>query len=143
MTTKKWVIKPSPQGASGVDDVVTYRRVQGGTGTISSQPRISVDSTGKVTISKPDKNLNLSVDDGEHSQYFLSKRPGADVVEFDVPKWVDDFVKEYEVPQVRYKSNPFNQGGMAPKITDITKPGKSIEFPPPWIEWIEEYATKR
>ena len=34
--------------------------------------------------------------------------------------------------------NPFNQGGRVPKITDITTPGKSIEFPPPWIE---EYAT--
>lgn len=33
-----------------------------------------------------------------------------------------------------------NQGGTIPKITDITTFGKSIEFPSPWIEWIEEYA---
>lgn len=91
--------------------------------------------------SKLDKNLNLSVDGGEHSQYFLSKRPGAYVVEFEAPKWLDDFVKEYEVSQVGYKSNPLNQGGMAPKITDITTHGKIIELPPPWVEWIEEYAT--
>lgn len=94
-----------------------------------------------MILSQPNKNLNLSVDGGEHAQYFLSKRPGADVVEFDVPKWFDDFVKESEIPQIGSRANPLNQGGVAPKITDITTPGKTVEFPPPWIEWIEEYAT--
>ena len=28
-----------------------------------------------------------------------------------------------------------------PKVTDLTTPGKSIEFPAPWMEWIEEYST--
>lgn len=37
---------------------------------------------------------------------------------------------------------PLNQGGAAPKITDPQTPGISIELPPPWVEWIEEYATK-
>lgn len=97
----------------------------------NADPMREILGSGKVS----------SPDGGEHSQYFLSKRPGADIVEFDVPKWLDDFVKEYEVPQAGYKSNPLNQGGMAPKINDITTPGKSIEFPSPWIEWIEEYAT--
>ena len=27
------------------------------------------------------------------------------------------------------------------KVTDLITPGKSIEFPAPWIEWIEEYST--
>ena len=40
-----------------------------------------------------------------------------------------------------YKNNPLNQGGSAPKLTDPTTPGTCIEFPAPWIEWIEEYAT--
>ena len=33
-------------------------------------------------------NLNVSVDNGEHSQYYIeNKRPGADIYEFEVPKW--------------------------------------------------------
>lgn len=132
---------PIDDVANVSDDVVTYRRVQGGSGTAKSQQRISIDENGKILISNKDKNLNISIDGGEHSQYFLSKRPGAEVVEFDVPKWLDDFVKESEVSQVGYKSNPLNQGGSAPKVTDIATPGKSVEFPAPWAEWIEEYAT--
>ncbi len=54
---------------------------------------------------------------------------------------MDDFRKEYTVPQTDYKTNPNNQGGTAPKLTDPTTPGNSIEFPSPWVEWIEEYAV--
>lgn len=100
-----------------------------------------IDSDGNVYINRTDKNLNISIDGGEHSQHFLNNRPGADIYEFEVPKWFDDMVQEYTIPQAGYKNNPLNQGGNAPKLTDPTTPGKSIEFPPPWIEWIEEYAT--
>ena len=54
---------------------------------------------------------------------------------------MDDFKKENTVPQTGYKTNPNNQGGMAPKVTDMTTPGHSVEFPAPWVEWIEEYAV--
>ena len=43
------VVGGGSEGASWTDDVVIYRRVQGGDGTISSQERISIDETGKVT----------------------------------------------------------------------------------------------
>ena len=96
-----------------------------------------------VYINKKDRNLNISIDNGEHSQYYINdNRPGADIYEFEVPKWLDDMVKEYTIPQAGYKNNPLNQGGSAPKLTDPTTPGTCIEFPAPWIEWIEEYATK-
>ena len=130
------------KGAGGAgEETVTYRRVQGGQGTKSSKPRISVDETGKVSIPNKSKDLNISVDGGEHSQYFQGKRPGSDIVEFDVPKWLDDFVNESSIPQAGAKSNPLNQGATVLKVTDLTTPGKSIEFPAPWIDWIEEYAT--
>lgn len=133
---------PAPRGGEGTDDVVTYRRVQGGEGTKSSQYRIHVDENGKVTIPNKSKNLNISADSGEHSSYYIkNNRPGAEVVEVDVPKWLDDFVQESAVSQAGYKSNPASQGGTVPKITDVTTPGKSIELPAPWIEWIEEYAV--
>ena len=123
-------------------DTVTYRRVQGGAGNQSSQQRVVIDSEGNVYINKKDKNLNISIDNGEHSQYYINNnRSGADIYEFEVPKWLDDMVKEYTIPQAGYKNNPLNQGGSAPKLTDPTTPGTCIEFPAPWIEWIEEYAT--
>ena len=123
-------------------DTVTYRRVQGGAGNQSSQQRVAIDSEGNVYINKKDRNLNISIDNGEHSQYYINNnRPGADIYEFEVPKWLDDMVKEYTIPQAGYKNNPLNQGGSAPKLTDPTTPGTCIEFPVPWIEWIEEYAT--
>ena len=123
-------------------DTVTYRRVQGGAGNQSSQQRVVIDSEGNVYINKKDRNLNISIDNGEHSQYYINNRPGADIYEFEVPKWLDDMVKEYTIPQAGYKSNPLNQGRGAPKLTDPTTPGTCIEVPAPWIEWIEEYATK-
>ena len=86
--------------------------------------------------------MNISIDNGEHSQYYVeNNRPGADIYEFKVPKWLDDMVKENAVVQTGYRSNPLNQGGCAPKLTDLTKPGICVEFPAPWVEWLEEYAT--
>jgi len=73
---------------------------------------------------------------------FLKKRGScAGIVEFDVPDWFDGLIEENAIPQKGYKSNPANQGGTAPKIVDPTTPGKSYELPPPWSEWLEEYAT--
>lgn len=78
---------------------------------------------------------------GEHSQYYIkNNRSGADIYEFEVPKWFDDMVQEYTIPQAGYQSNPLNQGGSVPKLTAPSTPGTSVEFPAPWIEWIEEYA---
>ncbi|MFA0814254.1 MAG: hypothetical protein ACC608_00530 [Anaerofustis sp.] len=135
-----------PHGANSLtldskaNDYVTYRRVQGGSGSKSSQERIIIKNDGTVYITNKDKNLNISIDEGEHAEYFINKREGSYVVEFDVPKWFDEYIKENAVPQEGYKSNPDNQGGFAPKITDPSTPGISVELPPPWIEWIEEYA---
>lgn len=134
--------KGNESGNKSGTDTVTYRRVQGGEGNQSSQQRVVIDSEGNVYINKKDRNLNISIDNGEHSQYYIkNNRPGADIYEFEVPKWLDDMVKEYTIPQAGYKNNPLNQGGSAPKLTDPTTPGTCIEFPAPWIEWIEEYAT--
>ena len=130
------------EGNHGDDtDVVTYRRVQGGRGSNTSQVRIKVNVDGSSSIPNKDANLSISIDGGEHAEYFLNKRGGdAQIIEIDVPKWFDDFLQENAIPQVNYKTNPHNQGGAAPKITDITTPGKCFELPAPWIEWLEEYG---
>ncbi len=124
------------------EDTVTYRRVQGGNGNNASQVRIEVNSDGTISIPNKNANLSVSIDNGEHAEYFLNRRGGdAQIVEVEVPKWFDDFLQENTIPQVNYSTNPLNQGGTAPKLTDVTTPGKSYELPPPWVEWLEEYGT--
>lgn len=127
------------------DDVVTYRRVQGGEGTTpnqSSQPRVKVNENGSVSIQDKKADLNVSIDNGEHSKYFNEVKRGGtgEIVEFDMPKWFDDFLKENTIPQNNYTKNPLNQGGTAPKLVDPNMPGNAFELPTPWTEWIEEYA---
>ena len=135
-------IKKESEIPNNNSDTVTYRRVQGGTGDKSSQPRIVIDKDGNVYISNKTAKLNVSIDNGEHAQYYIkNKRPGGDIYEFEVPKWLDDMVQEYIIPQRGYRSNPLNQGGTAPSLNDIETPGICVEFPAPWIEWIEEYAS--
>jgi hypothetical protein len=122
--------------------MVTYRRVQGGTPPNASRVRINVGENGNISIPNKNANLNISTGNAEHANYFLNKRgANAQIVEFDVPSWLDDMINEYAIPQKGYKSNPLNQGGTAPKIVDPTTPGQSFELPAPWIEWIEEYGT--
>lgn len=84
--------------------------------------------------------MRVSIDAGEHAEYFLNKRGGSvQIVEVDVPKWFEDFLQKNAIPQVNYKKDPLNQGGTALKITDITTPGNCFELPAPWIEWFEQY----
>lgn len=104
--------------------------------------RINVKSDGSINIPNKNADLNVSTGNTDHANYFLNKRGGdANIVEIEVPKWFDDFVQESAIPQLGYKSNPLNQGGIVPKIVDITTPGASYELPSPWIEWLEEYGT--
>uniref|UniRef100_UPI00289D4722 hypothetical protein n=1 Tax=Aminipila sp. TaxID=2060095 RepID=UPI00289D4722 len=138
--------KAAKGGSKGAcDDVVTYRRVQGGEGTTpnqSSQPRVKVNDNGFVSIQDKKSDLNVSIDNGEHSKYFNEVKRGGtgEIVEFDMPKWFDDFLKENTIPQNNYTKNPLNQGGTAPKLVDPNMPGNAFELPAPWSEWIEEYA---
>ncbi|MEK4407074.1 hypothetical protein MKZ26_22150 [Sporosarcina sp. FSL K6-6792] len=102
--------------------------------------RISKKDDGSISIQK-DVNVNISTGDIEHAKYFLNeKRPGGEIVAFDIPDWLNEFVKETAIPQRGYKKNPLNQGGNAPKTVDPSTPGDSYEFPPIWSEWIEEYG---
>jgi RHS repeat-associated protein len=122
-------------------NTVTYSRVQGGTPPNASYPRIQANEDGSISISNKSANLNVSVGD-EHAAYFQGLRgDGSEVVQFDLPEWFDNFVEESAIRQEGYRSNPLNQGRTAPKIVDPTTPGRSYEFPPPWIRWIEEYGT--
>jgi hypothetical protein len=117
----------------------TVFRVQGGVPPLASRRHISLDSNGNPQINNT--TLNISIGDPAHAEYFLSKRPGADITSFEIPKWMSDFVGREAIPQVNYKTNPLNQGGLAPKIVDPSTPGLSYELPPVWAKWLEEVAV--
>ena len=127
---------------SGTAETVTYYRVQGGTkGNQISKSRVAVNADGTIAISNKGENLNVSAYGMEHAlHYQANNRVGADIVAFDVPRWFDDFVRQEAIIQSHYKTNPLNQGGAAPKLTDLTKPGFKFELPPIWHDWLEEYA---
>ena len=84
-------------------------------------------------IVQQNTNINISTRSLEHAQYFQTLRPGSKIIEFRVPKWFDDFIQESAIPQKGFRSNPANQGGLAPKIVDPTTPGSSYELPPIWV----------
>ena len=56
--------------SEGGGDTVTYRRVQGGSGNNASQVRIEVNADGTISIPNKDANLSISIDGGEHAEYF-------------------------------------------------------------------------
>ncbi|AMX04822.1 type IV secretion protein Rhs [Enterobacter asburiae] len=114
-------------------------RVQGGTPPNASRVRIKLDSANNPKIQRG--TLNISIGDSSHAQHFLDIRGGnAEIVSFKVPKWMADFIEESAIPQAGYRTNPLNQGGLAPKRVDPTTPGRSYELPSIWAEWLEEVA---
>ena len=127
------------EGGAAAGDTVTVYRVQGGVMPNASKTLITLDGAGNPIIQ--DGTLNVSIGDGgAHSQYFQALRPGSTVTSFEIPSWMHDLIQENAIPQDFYTSNPLNQGGLAPKITDINTPGLSYELPSPWGQWLQENA---
>jgi RHS repeat-associated protein len=131
---------PCPDGDGGDDeDPVTYYRVQGGTPPAASRHLIDIDAAGNVSIRRG--TLNISAGSMDHARYFArERRPGANIYAFDIPRWLDCLIQEFEQPQDGYRDNPMNQQRQAPKRVDPTTPGRSYELPEPWGRWLQEYA---
>ncbi len=135
--------------SSGLDvpeETVTYRRVQGG----DSKDLLLVNDDGTLSLNstwKSEHNLNVSTGQ-DHANYFQGKRPDSYVVEFEVPQYLDDLIRENAISQNGYKTNPLNQGGAAPKIVDkgvfdkFNFEGVAYELPDPINQWLVEYAKK-
>jgi len=127
-----------------VEETVTYSRVQGG----QSKDILKVNEDGTLSLNEKFKSNDLNVSTGkDHAEYFKNKRgDGSYKVEFEVPKWLDEFIQENAISQDFYKSNPLNQGGTAPKIVDkgifekYNFDGSAYELPSPTSEWLIEYA---
>jgi RHS repeat-associated protein len=135
--------KVAASGGSGAaateGETVTYYRVQGGSPPLASRNLVQVDAAGNVTFKN--STLNVSVGNMEHAQYFLNQRQGARITSFEVPKWFHELAIDAAIPQKGYRTNPMNQGGLAPKIVDPTTPGLSLELPPIWSQWLNEVAV--
>ncbi|MDE9545426.1 RHS repeat-associated core domain-containing protein [Xenorhabdus bovienii] len=130
-----------PWGLCGTStgDSVTVFRVQGGTPPNASYHRIKIDKDGNPKIQNV--TLNISIGDAKHAEHFKKIRgDDAELVSFEIPKWFDNFIKENAIKQRGYKTNPLNQGKLAPKIVDPTTPGDSYELPSIWTKWLEENA---
>ncbi|WUR11020.1 PAAR domain-containing protein [[Empedobacter] haloabium] len=138
----KPALPPPPKAADPVvpapGEPATVFRVQGGTPPRASRNIISIDADGNPTIQST--TLNISIGDPVHAEYFQTLRPGSKIVSFKIPAWLDSFIQETAIPQSGYRSNPANQGGLAPKIVDPTTPGRSYELPSVWAKWLEENA---
>lgn len=131
-------------GTSVGEENVTYRRVQGG----DSKELILVNDDGTLSLNskwRADHNLNVSTGK-DHSTYFKNKRADSYIVEFEVPQYLDNLIKENAISQKGYKTNPLNQGRTAPKIVDkgiFDKhgfEGVAYELPDPISRWLVEYG---
>ncbi len=73
--------------------------------------------------------MSVSIDGGEHAEYFLSKRGGdAQIVEVEVPKWFIDFLQENAIPQVNYKTILLNQGEQHLRLQILLHRGIVLNF---------------
>ncbi|MEK4931671.1 pre-toxin TG domain-containing protein [Bacillus sp. FSL M7-1345] len=126
------------------EENVTYRRVQGG----DSKELILANDDGTLSLNskwRADHNLNVSTGK-DHSTYFKNKRADSYIVEFEVPQYLDNLIKENAISQKGYKTNPLNQGRTAPKIVDkgifdkYGFEGVAYELPDPISRWLVEYG---
>ena len=103
--------------------------------------RVIVNNDGTIKITTPNASLNLSYGTLDHAQYFKALKGGDSyIIELEIDDWFHDFIQENAISQREYRSSSLNQGMTAPKKVDETKSGHSMEFPPIWNKWFEEYA---
>ena len=127
---------------SAIEETSTVFRVQGGNHpnpNKRSKFLIAIDEGNTPVINKNER-LNISIGDDSHVEYFLTQRPGGEVVSFEIPKWMDDFIEESSLPQFKAKTNPLYDKATTPLSNDPTTPGRTFELPPIWVEWLEEVA---
>lgn len=137
------------KGGSGT---VKYYRVQGGgTGSATSRELLEVSSKGELTFTDKTKELYFSTDDLDHANYYITgkgtningevlsvtpPRSGGKIIEFEVPKWLDDKLKAEVIPQYKAGSNSLNKN--SPQIVDYNQPGNPLGIKLDWQTLIEK-----
>ncbi|MEL6971742.1 MAG: hypothetical protein AAFO02_16365, partial [Bacteroidota bacterium] len=147
-TLKKMTRYDNAVGSGGN---VKYYRVQGGgSGTATSRELLTVEPNGNLTFNDKSRELYFSTDDLDHANYYVTgqgvnilgdfkdvtpPRPGGVIIEFEVPRWLDDQMKSEAIPQHRAGSNPLNNN--SPQIVDPTQPGHPFGIKEAWQTLIE------
>jgi len=138
--------------ASG-DGTVKYYRVQGGnSGSASSRELIIAEPDGSLTFTDKDRELYISTDDMDHAIYFITgigvnfngdlitrnppNRINGTIIEFEVPKWLDNQMKGEAIPQHRATLNSLSNN--SPQIVDYTQPGHPFGIKKHWQTLIEQ-----
>ncbi|WP_380184002.1 hypothetical protein, partial [Kalamiella sp. sgz302252] len=122
----------------------TYFRVEGGgSGTQTSQNRITVNPNGSVTINSGcSGQLCVSTNGPNHAAYYLTnRRQDGTVVVFEVDAKLHKQIMDAAVPQRPIPG--VTKDPNAPKIVDPTKgqPSISLELPKVWDKLIEENSS--
>lgn len=142
---KKMTLYDNTVGGSGT---VKYYRVQ------TDHPNdqlLSVESNGNLTFNDKSSELYFSTDNMDHAIYYTTgqgvningtpfnvnppPRPDGYIIEFEVPKWLDDQLKAASIPQSKAGSNPLNNN--SPQIVDYVQPGNPFGIKESWQTQIE------
>jgi RHS repeat-associated protein len=89
-------------------------RVQGGAPPAASRVRITTGAGGELEV-QGKAMLHVTFEDAGHARYFQNKRPGSEIVSFEVDRGVIDEVRNTAQPQALAKTFPG-----APQIDDPT-----------------------
>lgn len=139
MKTLEKVAKYQDEAAAGSTGTVKYYRVQGGSGTGTSQELLTVEANGNLTFNSTSNELNLSTTTREHAYYFIECcRPGGKIIEFEVPKAFDIQMKQAAIPQYKSTQNLLNTNGTSPKIVDPNQPGDPFELTSYWHNLLKQ-----
>ena len=126
----------------GPSEAVAYFRVEGGgSGTKTSQNRITANEDGTITINPGCKGqICVSVGNADHATYYLTnKRPDGSVVVFDVDAGLHKEIMDKVVPQRPVAG--MTKDPNAPKRVDKDQPGYSIELPKIWESLLEKNSS--
>jgi len=120
----------------------TYFRVEGGgSGSATSQNRITVNTDGSIKINPGcSGQLCVSVGSADHASYFLTnKRPDGSVVVFEVDAGLHKQIMDRAIPQRPIPGIPRDPS--APKIVDPNQPGVALELPKVWESLLEKNSS--
>ena len=125
---KRMTIYEKSRGGSGV---VKYYRVQGGgTGTSTSRELLEVTPANNLVFTDKTIDLYISTDNVDHANYYLkNNRKGGLIIEFEVPKWLDDEMKLDALPQ--------EVSGSKPSLVDYNQTGHPFGINTYWQNKIE------
>ncbi|QDD92114.1 hypothetical protein CCZ28_17130 [Pseudomonas oryzihabitans] len=129
-------------GAKAAPKTETYFRVEGGgSGSATSQNRITVNADGSIKINPGcSGQLCVSVGSAEHASYFLTnKRPDGSVVVFEVDAGLHKQIMDSSIPQRPVPGIPRDPS--APKIVDPNQPGIALELPKIWESLLEKHSS--